>query len=243
MFGKTASEAKKTDISKLAHISTLTEEELVEADNGPDSENVEDTDEQKTVADYMPGTKASAEDKKPVRIDHTQPCFKAASKPDRKTMFDFMMYHSYASVPGILSILIGIGAIAMVVVGLINKSDTLQIVLFAAVAVMFVANSPVTLWFKAKKQSKLICSEMNTITYTFSDAGFDMSRGDDEYADFEWSHMYKVKESENAFYMYLEKNRAFVVPKNDIDGSIDEFKELLKRRVEKRLKFIDENRA
>lgn len=240
MFGKPANEAKKTDISKLAHISTLTEEELVEADNELDSETGESAEEQKTVADYMPGAKASADDKKEtVRIEHTEPVFRAASKPDRKTMFDFMMYHSYASVPGVLSVVIGIGAIVMVVIGLINKSDTLQIVLFAAVAVMFVANSPVTLWFKAKKQAELICDQANTITYTFSDAGFDMSRGEDEYADFEWSHMYKVKESETAFYMYLEKNRAFVVPKADIDGEINEFKELLKRNVEKRLKFIE----
>lgn len=233
MFGKPVE--KKTDISRLAHISTLTEEELAESEDTA----VENIEEDKSVSDYMPGANKEVEDNAPVRLEHSDPCFKAASKPDHKTMFDFMMYHSYANVAGVLSVAIGIGAITMVILGLINKADTLQIVLFAAVAVMFVANSPLTLWFKAKKQAALISEEMNTITYTFSDTGFDMSRGDKEYADFEWSHMYKVKEGENAFYMYLEKNRAFVVPKKDIEGGVEGFKELLKRHVDKRLKLID----
>lgn len=236
MFGRPQETAKKTDISKLAHISTLSEEELAESNN----QNEEPAEEGKTVADYMPsGASAEGEKKGPVRLEHTEPGYKAASKPDRKTMFDFMMYHSYVNIAGILSIVIGVGALTMVVVSIINKADTLQLVLFIAVAAMFVANSPITLWFKAKKQSAVICDEMNTITYTFSDAGFDMSRGESEYADFEWSHIYKVKETEDSFYMYLEKNRAFVVPKKDIEGDIAGFRDMLVRHVEKRLNLLD----
>lgn len=243
MFEKKTTETKKTNISALAHISTLSEEERLEAETEEDvSVGDINGDGEINAADYMPSGKlphdgAESETK---RIEHTEPKFVINAKPDQKTMFDFMFYHSYANVLGILSILIGLAAIGMVVFSVVQNTGTLQIILFGAVAVMFISNSPFTLWFRAKKQSDLICDEKNTITYTFSDAGFDMSRGESEYADFTWENMYKVKEGKLGYYMYIEKNRAFVVPKADLSLNETEFKALLKRHVEKRLMLAEE---
>lgn len=243
MFEKKTTEPKKTNISALAHISTMTEEERLEAESEGSMEPGDiNGDGEINAADYMPGGKRPGEQEETKRIEHTEPMFVINARPDRKTMFDFMLYHSYANVLGILSILLGIGAIVMVVISIVQKSGSIQVGLFGIVAVMFIMNSPAGLWFKAKKQSELICDEKNTITYTFSDAGFDMSRGEKEYADFEWDHMYKVKEGELGFYMYLEKNRAFVVPKANIEGNIEDFKSLLKRHVEKRLQLAGEDK-
>lgn len=242
MFEKKNTEPKKSNISALAHISTMSDEERIEAEaQSGDEINDVNNDGVIDAKDYMPGGKLPSEAQEETkRIEHTEPKFEIVAKPDRKTMYDFMLYHSYANVLGVLSILIGIGAIAMVIISIVQSTNGLQVILFGVVAIMFLTNSPFSLWFRAKKQSNIICDEKNTITYTFSDAGFDMSRGEVEYADFEWSHMYKVKEGKLGFYMYLEKNRAFVVPKADITGGIPEFKELLKRHVEQRLQLAEE---
>ena len=237
MFGKQEPETKKVNISELAHITTLSEEEREELETSGEVQAEDATQAVFTGSEAANGTGDAKEIK---RIEHTGTVYSFAAKPDRRTMYDFMMYHSYVNVLGVISILIGIGAITMVVISLVQKTDLLQIILFLAVAVMFLSNSPITLWFKAKKQSDLISAEENTITYTFSDAGFDMSRGTDEYADFEWNHMYKVKEGTRGFYMYIEKNRAFVIPKEDVTD-MDGFKALLKAHVEKRLILNEES--
>ena len=241
--------ASAADISKIAHLSTLKDGETdnaeasgtactEEADINAETANAEGVSGEtaySSVNDYMPegmkiGTKESETIK---RIEHSDPSFAITARPDRQTMYDFMLYHSYANVLGVLSVLIGIGAIVMVVLSLTSEEPQLmQAVLFGMVAVMFIANSPLTLWFRAKKQSDIICDEKNTITYTFSDAGFDMSRGEDEYADFEWSRMYRIKEGRTGFYMYLEKNRAFVIPKADVEQP-EQFRDLLRRNVTK----------
>ena len=246
MSGITTDETKKKrGISELAHISTLTEEELREAEEeaeaveaGFDTDD-DETEEKTSVADYMPeAVAAKTEPKK--RIEHTEPSYVIAAKPDQRCMFEFMFYHSYMNVMGALSAVLGIAAIVFVVIGLVQGYSTIQVVLFGAIAVMFLANSPFTLWFKAKKQSELICDPKNTITYTFSDEGFDMARGTDEYADFSWDKMYKVKQGKSGYYMYIARNRAFVLP---CDAVIDKtgFESLLKRHVdEKRLKLKKE---
>ena len=229
---------KKSSISEIAHISTLSEEELKEA--AAESEyagsysEIEDEDEKQSAADYMPHGSAQETAAKKKRIEHTEPSFVFEAKPDRKCMYEFMFYHSYMNVMGAVSAVLGIAAIVFVIIGIVQKYDLIQIVLFGAIAAMFLANSPLTMWFKAKKQSDLICDPKNTITYTFSDEGFDMARGTDEYADFSWDKMYKVKEGKTGFYIYIARNRAFVIPKEAV---LDKpgFKSLLKRHVQQRL--------
>ena len=246
MSGITTDEnKKKRGISELAHISTLTEEELREAEEeaeaveaGFDTDD-DETEEKTSVADYMPeAVAAKTEPKK--RIEHTEPSYVIAAKPDQRCMFEFMFYHSYMNVMGALSAVLGIAAIVFVVIGLVQGYSTIQVVLFGAIAVMFLANSPFTLWFKAKKQSELICDPKNTITYTFSDEGFDMARGTDEYADFSWDKMYKVKQGKSGYYMYIARNRAFVLPCDEVIDKTG-FVSLLERHVdEKRLKLKKE---
>lgn len=225
---------KKVNISDIAHIATLSEDEIAEAENS--AEDMEDGEE---VSNYgVPGTNESAAAEKK-RLEHTEPVYRIAARPDHKGMFDFMMYHSYCNVLGIISVLLGLAAIAMVVISVVREAGALEIVMFAVVAAMFLANSPLTLWFRAKKQAATISDEANVITYTFSEVGFDMSRGENEYADFKWSDMYKVTEGKSGMYMYLERNRAFLLPKKDIDN-LDGFKKLLTAHVEKRLKLRGE---
>lgn len=243
MFEKKKTEPVKSNISALAHISTLSDEEKAKAEEESLQTEIEDVngDGRIDAKDYLPGGEVPASaGGKAKRMNHSEPSIVVSARPDQKTMYDFMLYHSYANVLGVLSILIGIGAIVMVIMSITTKADKFQTILFAVVAIMFLSNSPLTLWFRAKKQSAIISDEKNVIMYTFSDEGFDMSRGENEYADFGWDHVYKVKEGKLGFYIYLERNRAFVVPKENIEEGTEAFEELLKRHVTKRLLLASE---
>ncbi len=240
------SNQNKRGISDLAHISTLSEDELDEINGSSEEEyegddevlegeEAEDASEEITGMEYVPVKK----EKK--KLEHTEPTFEIVAKPDPATMYEFIMYHSYKNVIGIISILLGVFSLGMLIYSLCTQAPLIQTVLFAIVTFMFASNSPFTLKSRAKKQSELVCDEKNTITYTLSDAGFDLSRGDDEYAPYDWDHMFKVVEGKLGYFMYLEKNRAFVVPKVDIPISEEAFRDLLKKNMdEKRIFFAKE---
>ena len=235
---------KKVSISEMAHIGVLSEEERrtleeTEASAGSvsDDESGEGLNGRGAEA-YMPAGMHEQETAKIKRMEHGEPSFTVTASPDEQTMYEFLFYHSYMNVMGIMSVVLGLGAIVMVIVGLIMHFTTIQIVLFGVIALMFLTNSPITLKRRARKQVEMLADPKNKITYIFSDEGFDMSRGDSEYADFKWERLCKVKEGRHGFFMYLERNRAFVIPADSLED-VESFKALLKRRVTGKLLLED----
>ena len=75
-----------------------------------------------------------------------------------------------------------------------------------------------------------MCSEEGTITYTFSDAGFDMKR-QTEYASYKYDRIMKVVTGKTAYYVYLGKMRAFLAPKADLGANEEKFLELIRENV------------
>ncbi|MCR5324913.1 MAG: YcxB family protein [Lachnospiraceae bacterium] len=243
-------EGQKRSIADIAHMSTLSDDEAKELEREEGSEGYYDDD---PLADYDEesgtGDPQDAENggddvssaypkkaEKP-RMQHTDPMYKVTAKPEAKDMFDFMLYHTYHNVAGIASVLIGIGAIVALIFNIINKGETMVAVLLAVIVVMFLANSPLTIWYRAKKQAELIADSSNTITYTFSGVGLDMSRGK-EYASYEWSRLEKIIEVQKCYYFYLSKNSAFVIPKEDLLGNEAGFKRILQGSGVKTLKLL-----
>ncbi len=211
----------------MAHKTFLSSEEMDESVEGA----VTGTEGgEQSVEAYMPAGMHEKETAKVKRMEHSEPSFTVSPTPDEETMYEFLFYHSYKNVMGIMSIVLGLGAVVMVIIGLIMSFTPIQIVLFGVIALMFVTNSPLTLKRRARKQVEMLADPKNTITYVFSDEGFDMSRGDNEYADFKWERLCKVKEGKHGFFMYLERNRAFVIPTGSLEDP-DGFRALLKRNV------------
>ncbi len=242
-------EGQKRSIAELAHISTLSEEEEEElqreAGSGEDTYdgtdgyhgyNGDGSGEEGGEGDGAPETPAYLKKEEKPRMQHTDPAFTVTAKPDAKSMFDFMMYHTYHNIAGIASVLIGVGAIVALIFNIINKGELLVTVLLAVVIAMFLSNSPITIWYRAKKQAETIADSANTITYTFSSAGFDMTRGKD-YAAYEWNRVERIIEAERSFYFYLSKNSAFVLPKEDLMGNESGFKRILENCDAKQLKL------
>ena len=249
-------EEQKRSIADIAHMATVSEEEAEELRKEEESEGgysgvyLEPDDETMLIdgiADQEPddGEQTAFNDaiyakkeEKP-RMQHTEPAYTVTARPEAKEMFDFMMYHTYHNPAGILSVLIGIGAIVALVFNLINKGEMMVTVLLGVIIVMFLANSPITIWYRARKQAELISDSANTITYTFSSTGLDMTRGK-EYAAYEWSRIEKVIEAKECYYFYLTKNSAFVLPKSNLAGNETGFRRILAGCCAKKVRLMKE---
>ncbi len=245
-------EGNKRSIADIAHMSTLSDEEAEELERN-DAEDGSDYDENEygydnddadgsNEGDEADGDNAASaypkKEEKP-RMQHTEPMYTVTARPAANDMFDFMMYHTYHNAAGIASVLIGIGAIVALILNIINKGETMVTVLLVVIVVMFLANSPLTIWYRAKKQAELISDGAHTITYGFSSAGLDMTRGKD-YASYEWNRIEKIIEAKKCYYFYLSKNSAFVLPKEDLLGNDAGFKRILKECGAKKLKLIED---
>ena len=71
----------------------------------------------------------------------------------------------------------------------------------------------------------------NEIVYSFSDDGFDFyttKAGEDKKAHFLYSKLFKIYETKEFFYMYLNKTGAFIVDKATVDGDISELSSAIK---------------
>ncbi len=229
-------ETKKSfSISELAHMNTLSGEEAEEA--AEQAESIEESGEDVAVSyEAVP-----EEEKKPVELEHYGQTFTADVKPTARDTYGFMFYHTYMNLMGLFAVLVGIAAIVMVVISVMDK-EIFQIVLFSIAALIFIVNSPISLYLRAKKYAESCKLPENRTVYRFSDAGFDVRRGvigDSEgasgeqiYKSFAYKNITKCHEGRTGFYIYLAKNTAFLITKADIEGgSLAEFRSLLAQRV------------
>lgn len=227
-------------IAELASLSTLSKEELDEANEESDDEDYEEYEEDGSVVDSENETdeaedqdseEETPEDENDPPMEHYGRVFTFAGKPTPQDVFRFMFYHTYCSVVGVFAILIVVASIVMSVWSFLDDK-LMQGFLFAAIFLFFIINSPLSLKKRSKKQSESMCSEEGTITYTFSDAGFDMTR-QTEYAAYKYDRIMKVINGKTAYYVYLGKMRAFLAPKADLGENEATFVQLMKKNVKK----------
>ncbi len=234
-------ETKKSfSISDLAHMSTLSEEEAEDARAQADAiENGEAM--EGSQIDVTAGVPGAEQEKEPEKLVHRGQIFTADVKPTARDTYGFMFYHTYMNLMGVFAVLVGIAAIVMVVISVMDK-EIFQIVLFSIAALIFIVNSPISLYLRAKKYAESCKLPENRTVYRFSDAGFDVRRGvmDDSeeasgekiYKSFAYKNITKCHEGRTGFYIYLAKNTAFLITKADIEGgSLAEFRSLLAQRV------------
>lgn len=242
---------KQSSIAKFAKYSTLSEEELKEANStddveyddsyGEEGNDGQDWDFREDYGDYREddgdyrelqtddNEEDDTEEDEP-RMEHYGEIIKFTSHPTENDIFRFMFRHTYASPLGIFAALMAVGA-AVVSVIEFTRQNWFYAIVFLGVFYLFAVQSPLNLKKKSKAQSQEMCSAEGAITYTFSEAGFDMERGD-EYATYQWSRIIKVKNGKTGYYVYLEKNRAFIATKADLAVNEQKFVGMLERHVD-----------
>ena len=240
------SAAKKTQqpartgrsIAELASLSTLSEEELEEANEEAEEatsyadeyEEEEDTETYEgEEADEADESEEEPEEKQEPPMEHYGRKFSFEGKPTAEDIFRFMFYHTYCSVVGVIAILLILASLVMAVWSF-SDGNYLQGCIFAGVFLFIAINSPLSIKKRAKKQSESMSTGEGVITYTFSDAGFDMKRMQ-EYAPYKYENIMKVVKGKTAYYVYLGKMRAFLATKADLGANEETFLQLIRENV------------
>ena len=143
-------------------------------------------------------------------------------KVTKKELANFMLYHNYHSLQGIIGLIISFGALVL----LILRWDTLEIAQFALLVLltlMFTVISPVILVRKASAQEKRNKSFEKPITYELGEEGFSLIQGE-ERVDLEWRNVYKIVDTGKSLVLYISTVRAFIWPKaqiKDVRAALD----------------------
>ena len=153
-------------------------------------------------------------------------------KVSKKELANFMLYHNYHSMQGILGLVISLGALVLLVL----KYDTLEIAQFAilaALVLVFTVISPIILIRKAAAQEKRNKSFERPITYELREDGFSLIQGE-ERVDLEWRNVYKIVDTGKSLVLYISTVRAFIWPKKQISGLRPALDDMLKAHLEPR---------
>lgn len=151
-----------------------------------------------------------------------------------KELFDFMIRHFYSTIGGICGVLLSVGALVMFFSNVTNTDMTVAYkVALVFIALLFTVIQPIMLYFKAAGQIKNSEAINGDLVYEFNNSGISISQGENNV-----SHTYedvtKVISTRSSIILYINKYRAFIIPKRSIDVQFEDFKNLIVANVDAR---------
>ncbi len=140
-------------------------------------------------------------------------------------MYKFLLRHAYLCVSGVISLLISIGALAILIVRFeyLNPS---QIGLLAMAGCIFTIVLPMHLWTRAGAIVKLTPSFQKPLNYRVNDDGVYVAQ-DEEEVLLPWSGVYKTVETKTQLVVYSSPKNGFIFPKNQIGDSLEVINKLI----------------
>ena len=149
-----------------------------------------------------------------------------------KIMYDFMMYHTYRSMSGILGVILGIAAFVMFGVTL-GKTDLSYSIVYLLFGVWFILYLPVSLYTKSKRQVEKSEVFKKPVTYLLNDEGIRIIQ-DEENAQCAWENIRKVCRTGKSILIYSGKRNAFVLPKEAIGEQYDTLVTIVQKNMPKK---------
>lgn len=128
---------------------------------------------------------------------------------DEKTMYNFLLFHSYSNVVVLIGNIFGL---LLAIMGVTSwNTDTSRAVLYLIFGLGMVIYTPFSLKLSAKRQMK---SEVfsKPITYTVGEKGLTSSQNDVT-TEASWDDMMKVVSTSKSIVLYTGKNKATILPK------------------------------
>lgn len=144
-----------------------------------------------------------------------------------KEMFNFLLRHNYYSLGGVCGLILSIGAIVLAIFNINNTqmNGTYKIAL-VFVGLLFTVIQPIMLYTKAKAQVKKNDSVNKPLKYTFTEQDFSISM-DEESVTQSYEDIIKVISTRLSVIIYINKYRAFILPKSAIGNNMEKLKDLL----------------
>lgn len=141
-------------------------------------------------------------------------------KMTEEYMYDFMLYHNYTHMSGLMTALAGVLCLAVFIQNLMD-GEMQSSVIWLMCAILFLIISPSSM--KAKANSQVRHTEMfqKPLEYEFSETGI-MVRQDELEATTKWEDVTKAVSTQKSVILYLGRVRALILPKKCMEEKYEE---------------------
>lgn len=129
-------------------------------------------------------------------------------------LYNFLLYHNYRSIQGVIGLLISAAALLLLIFNF-QTLDYIKIAVLAVLVLLFPVVNPLLLKSKAARQVRRNSSFSKPITYSFYDKGFVLSQ-DDQTGEIPWRSVFKVVDTGRCLVVYVSTIRAFIWPKSQL---------------------------
>jgi len=140
-------------------------------------------------------------------------------------MFDFLYWHSYHGITGIINYALSFAGVAALVAGF-GKGNTVVTIMLIALASLFTVINPLLLLYKAAGQMKRTPMFAKPLHYKFDTRGFSISQESNSDSA-EWNTVMLIRETKKSIILYLGAANALILPKKEIGDQLPELKKLI----------------
>lgn len=151
-------------------------------------------------------------------------------------MFDFLYWHSYHGVTGIINYALSFAGIAALIAGF-GRGNPMVTVMLLVLALLFTVINPVSLLFKAARQVKKSPLFAKPLEYHFHKEGFSISQ-EEKTDSAKWEAIVFIRETGKSIILYLGAANALVLPKKDIGNQLADLKALLREELPQQAKKL-----
>lgn len=151
-------------------------------------------------------------------------------------MFDFLYWHSYHGVTGIINYALSFAGIAALIAGFGNGNAFITVMLIALAALFTVVN-PLSLLYKASRQVKKSTMFAKPLYYKFDTRGFSISQ-DNNSDSADWNQVVFIRETGKSIILYLGAANALILPKKEIGGQLADLKKLIRAALPQQAKKL-----
>lgn len=146
-------------------------------------------------------------------------------------MYRYNLYHTYTTASGWLTVLIAVIAIAAAVRkwGEVSLSQT---VMYAALGVILLLYTPLTLYLRSKQQVLSSPVLKNVLHYTIDDTGITTSQGEMS-STLEWAAVYRVVATKHNILVCINPRNAFIIPRAQVAKEYGAIRKLAQQHLEK----------
>lgn len=147
-----------------------------------------------------------------------------------KDMYQFLLHHAYSTFSGWVGVIVAALVLILAVVSY-GDTTTTNTMLYIGVAVVMVIYPFLTYYNKAKTQVQKNTMYAKPLLYEFSETGICVSQ-EDEQAVVAWEELAKVCETKELYIIYVNRVRAFLLPKRDFAAQKQQVDQLLRQHLD-----------
>lgn len=151
-------------------------------------------------------------------------------------MFDFLYWHSYHGISGIVNYAFSFAGVAALLAGF-GKGKAGVTVMLVALALLFTVINPLMLLYKAAKQVKTSPMFQNPLQYVFQNSGFTVSQGESSDSA-GWDSVVFIRETGKNIVLYLGAANALVLPKKELGEQQAALKKLIREVLPQQAKKL-----